>query len=57
MRQFALKAFRDVPDGTERLDELRSLLPALEEFEEVDPVHVPPDSILREFIGGGIYEH
>jgi uridine kinase len=57
MKRFALKAFREVPDGTERLEELRSLLPALEEFQEVDPALVPPDSILREFIGGGIYEH
>jgi len=55
MKRFALKAFSEVPDGTERLEELRSLLPALMEFEDVDPAHVPPGSILREFIGGGIY--
>jgi len=57
MKKYALKAFRAVPDGIERLDELRALLPALVEFEEVNPALVPPDSILREFIGGGIYEH
>jgi len=57
MKQFALNVFHDVPDGTERLDELRALLPALMEFEEIDPAVVPPNSILREFIGGGIYEH
>jgi uridine kinase len=57
MKQYALKAFSEVPDGTERLEELRALLPALMEFEEVAPEVVPPDSILREFIGGGIYEH
>jgi len=57
MKRHALKAFSDLPDGMERLDELRTLLPALQEFEEIDPVHVPLDSILREFIGGGIYEH
>jgi len=56
MKQFALKAFGAVPDGIERLDELRALLPALMEFEDVDASYVPPDSILREFIGGGIYE-
>jgi len=57
LKQFALKAFREVPDGIERLDELRALLPSLLEFEEVDASFVPKDSILREFIGGGIYEH
>jgi len=57
MKRFALKALNDVPDGIERLDELRTLLPALEEFETVDASFVPGDSILREFIGGGIYAH
>ena len=57
MKQFAISAFREVPAGTARIDELRALLPELLAFEEVDPVVVPPDSILREFIGGGIYEH
>ena len=56
MKHFALNAFRDVPDGAARLDELRALLPSLLEFEDIDASHVPPDSILREFIGGGIYE-
>jgi len=57
MKQFALKALGEVPDGIERLDELRTMLPSLKEFEEVDAAFVPGDSILREFIGGGIYEH
>jgi len=55
MKQLAYKAISEVPDGTERLDELRALLPALKEFEEIDSALVPPESILREFIGGGIY--
>ena len=55
MKQLAYKAICEVPDGTERLDELRSLLPALQEFKEIDSAVVPPESILREFIGGGIY--
>jgi len=57
MRRFALNALADVPEGIERLEELRAVLPALMEFEEVDPELVPPDSILREFIGGGIYKY
>ena len=55
LKRFALKAFSNVPDGIERFDELRTLLPALEEFEAIDPKFVPPESILREFIGGGKY--
>jgi len=56
MKRFALKAISEVPEDTKRLEELRAVLPALLEFEEVDAEFVPPDSILREFIGGGIYE-
>ena len=55
MKNLSYKAICDVPDGTERLDELRSLLPALREFAEISHDAVPPESILREFIGGGIY--
>jgi len=55
MKKFAVSTLRNVPDGTERLSELLELLPALMEFEEVDANLVPQDSILREFIGGGIY--
>jgi len=57
MKHFAQKVFGDVPDGIKRCDELRSVLPSLMNFEEVDPTFVPPDSILREFIGGGIYKY
>ena len=55
MKRFALKAIGDIPEDTKRLEELRAVLPALLEFEEVDPELVPPDSILREFIGGSVY--
>lgn len=57
MRRYALKAFNDLHESTRRFEELRELLPILQRFEEVDPALVPPDSILREFIGDGIYEH
>jgi len=57
MKRFAMKALGEVPDGIGRLDELRAVLPALMDFEYIDPVFVPPDSILREFIGGGIYKY
>ncbi|MCL2425767.1 MAG: nucleoside kinase [Oscillospiraceae bacterium] len=55
MKHLAYKAISEVPDGTDRFEEICSLLPALNEFEEIDSSVVPPESILREFIGGGIY--
>jgi len=53
MKRFALKALNEVSDGVDRLAELKSIIPALEQFEEISPDVVPADSILREFIGGG----
>jgi len=57
MKRFALNALGNVPDGIARLDELRALLPALNLFDEIDSKVVPPDSILREFIGGGHFKY
>ena len=57
MKIFALRAFSRMPDDMERIRELRSLLPVLNEFEEMDSESVSADSILREFIGGGKYEY
>ena len=57
MKRFALDAFNNIPDGTERIDELRALLPQLTRFEEIEQKHIPLNSILREFIGGGIYKY
>ena len=57
MKAFALNAFDSIPQDTDRIEELRSLLPKLMEFEGIDPKYVPPNSILREFIGGGVYKY
>lgn len=48
--------FSSVPEGVERFEELRSVLPAIQLFGHIDEAYVAPDSLLREFIGGGIYE-
>ena len=55
MKRYATKAIKEVPDGTRRQEELRAVLRELMKFEEIDSDVVPPESILREFIGGGIY--
>ncbi len=53
----ATKLFSAVPEGIERFDELREVLPALQLFGVIDESLVPPDSLIREFIGGGIYDY
>ncbi|MBR5094318.1 MAG: nucleoside kinase [Oscillospiraceae bacterium] len=55
--QTATKLFRSVPEGIERFDELRQVLPALQLFGDIADEDVSPDSLVREFIGGGIYEY
>ena len=51
----ATKLFQQVPEGIERFDELRSVLPALQLFGHIDEDLVSDDSLIREFIGGGMY--
>ena len=53
----ATELFRAIPDGIERFDELRTVLPALQLFGHIDESLVAPDALIREFIGGGIYEY
>ncbi|MBQ6397969.1 MAG: nucleoside kinase [Oscillospiraceae bacterium] len=53
----ATKLFQTVPEGIERFDELRAVLPALQLFGSIDDELVPKDSLIREFIGGGTYEY
>ena len=57
LKEYALSVFDKVPDGAERFEELKQILPSLQKFADVDSEFVPPDSILREFIGGGNYKY
>ncbi len=56
MNSTATELFSSVPEGIERYEELRQVLPALQLFGHIDESLVAPDSLVREFIGGGIYE-
>ena len=49
--------FQSVPEGVERFEELRKVLPALQLFGVISKDLVAPDAMIREFIGGGIYEY
>ena len=53
----ATKLFQSVPEGIERFEELRRVLPALQLFGDIEEELVPDDSLIREFIGGGIFEY
>lgn len=55
MNNIATKLFANIPEGIERYEELRKLLPALQLFGVIKSDLVAPDSLIREFIGGGIY--
>ena len=57
MKYYAAELLESVPEGAERYDEIRSIVPALERFESVDPGLLAPESMLREFIGGGVYHY
>ena len=46
-----------MPEDTPRYSELKSILPAFERFEDLSPDLLAPESLLREFIGGGKYEY
>lgn len=53
----ATELFRAVPEGIERFEELRQVLPALQLFGHIDESLIAPDAMIREFIGGGVYEY
>ena len=50
-------AVEQVPPDNERCREYHDLVDAFRYFEPVDPALVAPDSLLREFIGGGRYHY
>ena len=56
MNVTATELFSSIPEGIERYEELRQVLPALQLFGVIDEKLVAPDSLVREFIGGGVYE-
>ena len=53
MRHYAVPILQSVPEDGERHDEMLELVRAFEYFEAIDPSLVAPNSLLREFIGGG----
>jgi uridine kinase len=52
MKQVFGQLFSRVPEDTEHYDILNKVVTAFPLFPDIDPILVPQDSILREFIGG-----
>ena len=57
MSTIAPEIFESVHEGIERYEELKSIIPAFKRFEGLDRELVAPDSLLREFIGDGVYSY
>lgn len=57
MRHYALPLFEAVPVENPRRKELLEMIDAFQELEPVEPDLVHPDSLIREFIGGGSYHY
>lgn len=57
MRHYAEPLMEAVPQENVRRAELLKLCKAFDLFTPIDPALVHPDSLLREFIGGGSYDY
>jgi uridine kinase len=57
MKHYAKPLMEAVPAENERHKELLDLVDAFRWFEPIDPDLVAPDSLIREFIGGGTYHY
>ena len=51
------QAVDQVPKDNPRYREFHDLVDSFRYFEPVDPALVAPDSLIREFIGGGSYQY
>lgn len=57
MRNYALPMLQAVPEENARRSELLELIDAFQWFLPIDPELVSKNSLLREFIGGGVYKY
>ena len=57
LKPFVLNAIDGVDISADPSGEMKELLPILHEFEEIDSDVIPLNSILREFVGGGVFEY
>ena len=56
IKAHALPFYEQLSPEMERYEEIGHLLKAYPQFETLDESYVAEDSLIREFIGGGIYD-
>ena len=56
LKQFAMPLLNEIPKTSREYSEARRLITLLKYFEDMDASLVPNNSLLREFIGGSIFE-
>ncbi|MDR1736366.1 MAG: nucleoside kinase [Oscillospiraceae bacterium] len=55
LRDFALPLFAEIDEGLERAAEMREIAPKLREFTPIPAEYISKKSLLREFIGGIVF--
>ncbi|MGN1301404.1 MAG: nucleoside kinase, partial [Clostridia bacterium] len=56
LKQYAIPLFKEIDQKSPLYSEAKRLQTLLSYFETIDPKDVPSNSLLREFIGGSIFE-
>lgn len=57
LKKYAVNALMHIDENSEYFVQANRLLKFLKYFDEIDSTYVPRNSLLREFIGGSIFEH
>lgn len=57
LKRFAIPLLEEIPDTSREYSEARRLITLLKYFEDMEPDLIPNNSLLREFIGGSIFEN
>jgi len=57
MKPFALPLLEKLPEDQTWVPQLPTIIERLREFEPLDEKYIRPESLMREFIGGGIYKY
>lgn len=57
LKKFAMPLLEKIPESSREYSEARRLITLLKYFEDMDSDLIPNNSLLREFIGGSIFEH
>lgn len=56
LKKFAMPLLEEIPETSRQYSEARRLIALLKYFEDMEPDLIPNNSLLREFIGGSIFE-